>query len=480
MLKLNNFIGSEFTAPHGENYLESFDPSSGSVYALVPDSSDADIDAAVMAADTAFPAWSGLGREERARILYRIADGIERRLEEFAAAESRDQGKPVKLARTMDIPRAVANFRFFAGAILHQEERATDMDGKALNYTLRTPLGVAGLITPWNLPLYLLTWKIAPALATGNTVVCKPSEITSVTAHLLAGVMIEAGLPTGVCNFVFGRGPTAGQALVTHPRVPLISFTGGSATGEHLIRSSAPRFKKLSLELGGKNPNIIFSDADFDECVSTSIRSSFLNQGEICLCGSRIFVQHDIYEKFLGAFVSKAERLVVGDPTSEATDLGPLVSREHFEKVRSYVEVAKQEGGKIECGGNVPALEARFQKGYFLRPTVVTGLLPSSRVMQEEIFGPVVTVTPFRTETELVEYANGTRYGLSASIWTRDLSRAHRVARQVRAGTVWINTWLNRDLRVPFGGTKASGIGREGGDHSLDFYTEQKNVCLKI
>jgi aminomuconate-semialdehyde/2-hydroxymuconate-6-semialdehyde dehydrogenase len=380
----------------------------------------------------------------------------------------------------MDIPRAVANFRFFATAILHDASEAHFTNDAAINYTLHQPVGVAGLISPWNLPLYLLTWKIAPAIASGNCCVAKPSELTPLTAHRLAELVLESGLPPGVVNIVHGLGPKVGDALTAHPRVPIISFTGGTVTGAAVMRNAGPMFKKVSLELGGKNPNLVFADADLDEAVTTSIRSSFANQGEICLCGSRIFVERKVFDRFVDAFVAKTRLLRVGDPSDEETDLGALVSAAHLAKVESYVGLARQEG-ELLCGGTRPAgLPDRLRGGFYLEPAVVRTDRADCRVMQEEIFGPVVTVTPFDDEAQAIEWANGTRYGLSASLWTRDLDRAHRVAAALRAGTVWVNSWLLRDLRVPFGGVGDSGVGREGGRESLRFFTEAKNVCVKI
>jgi aminomuconate-semialdehyde/2-hydroxymuconate-6-semialdehyde dehydrogenase len=479
VLKLANFINGEYTEPDSQAYIDNYNPATGEVYSLVPDSDSKDVEKALWAAKKALPEWAGKTAGERAKILYRIADILEKRVDEFAAAESQDQGKPVSLAAAVDIPRAIYNFRFFAGAILHHEERSTNLNNQALNYTVRRPHGVVGLISPWNLPLYLLTWKIAPAIAVGNTVICKPSEFTSLTAFMLGEVLNEAGLPPGVCNIVLGTGPKVGEAIVSHPEIPAISFTGGTQTAKSIIVNSAPYFKKLSLELGGKNPNIIFADADLDECIPTTVRSSFQNQGEICLCGSRIFVQEEIYDKFIGQFIEQSKKLVTGDPAASETTTGPLVSRAHMNKVLYYINLAQKEGGNIVLGGERPEMTGEFKKGYFLQPTIITGLNPSCRVMQEEIFGPVVTVTPFTTEKEVIEYANSTQYGLSASIWTKDLNRAINVANAVEAGTVWVNTWMLRDLRVPFGGTGASGIGREGGEHSIDFYTERKNICIK-
>jgi aminomuconate-semialdehyde/2-hydroxymuconate-6-semialdehyde dehydrogenase len=411
-----------------------------------------------------------------------VADLIEANLDRLAKAESIDSGKPISLARTLDIPRAASNFRFFATAILHTHSDAhfTEMgSGGAINYTLRQARGVAGLISPWNLPLYLFTWKVAPALATGNTAVAKPSEVTPMTAFLLGELCNEAGLPRGVLNIVHGLGPKVGAAIVEHPRVPAISFTGGTRTGTEIARVAGPMFKKLSLELGGKNPNIIFADADMDAAVRTSVRSSFANQGQICLCGSRIFVQRGVHAEFLERFLEAVGRLRIGDPLDPATEQGAIASRQHFEKVSSCIERARAEGGVIVRGGKPPAdLPARVRGGYFMEPTVITGLDHMCRTNQEEIFGPVVTVIPFEDEADAVEMANSVEYGLSASVWTGSLERAHRVAAQLQSGTVWINCWLLRDLRVPFGGMKQSGVGREGGEEAIRFFTEPKNVCI--
>lgn len=475
MTRLSNFINNAFVPPRSGAYFDDINPATAEVIAQIPDSDRDDVDAAVAAAKRAFPAWSRTPVEQRSRILLKLADLIEQNLEELALCESRDSGKPVSLARRMDIPRAVANFRFFATAILHHASQAHVTDSVALNYTLRQPVGVAGLISPWNLPLYLLSWKIAPAIASGNTCVAKPSEWTPFTAQRLAELSLEAGLPAGVMNIVHGTGPKAGAAICEHPDVPLISFTGGTVTGAKVAAAAAPMFKKLSLELGGKNPNVIFADADLDDAIATSIRSSFWNQGEICLCGSRIFVERAIYDQFVERFVAATKELRIGDPMDPQTDVGALISEAHLEKVLRYLELAKDEGGTIVTGGNRVG-----RPGFFLEPAVITGLGCDCRVLQEEIFGPVVTITPFDGDEEAVRFANSTRYGLSATVWTRDLKRAHRVAAALHAGTIWINCWLLRDLRVPFGGMKDSGVGREGGFESLEFFTEAKNVCVKL
>lgn len=475
MRRLANFIGGAFVPPQSGQYFDDINPATTEAIAEVPDSDERDIDDAVRAARAAFPAWSRTTADERSRLLLRLADLIERNLEELARCESIDNGKTISLARRLDIPRAVANFRFFATAILHQSSEAHFTDGAAINYTQRQPLGVVGLISPWNLPLYLLSWKIAPAIAAGNTCVAKPSELTPMTAQRLAELSLEAGIPAGVINIVHGVGGKAGRALTCHDDVAAISFTGGTVTGAAVAANAAPRFKKLSLELGGKNPNLIFADADLDNAVATSIRSSFWNQGEICLCGSRIFVERNIYGRFIERFTEAAKTLRIGDPLHDASEVGALVSEAHMQKVLGYIDLARHEGGTIATGGR------RVDRpGYFVEPTIITGLDCNCRVLQEEIFGPVVTVTPFDDEADAIAFANSTRYGLSASVWTTNLARAHRVAAALDAGTVWINTWLLRDLRVPFGGMKESGVGREGGFASLEFFTEAKNVCVAL
>ena len=479
LFQINNFIDGKFVAPTGHNYIENIEPATAQVYSQVADSDSRDVELAVAAAEKAFPEWSRKPAAERSRILLRIADLIERDLEKLARAESIDTGKPLALARTLDIPRAASNFRFFATAILHTESEAHITDNVAFNYTLRQPRGIVGLISPWNLPLYLLSWKIAPAIAVGNTAIAKPSELTPMTAGALCEIVSEAGLPNGVLNIVHGTGPNVGAAITAHRKINTISFTGGTATGRKVAEACAPLFKKVSLELGGKNPNIVFADADIEAAVSGSVRSSFANQGQVCLCGSRVFVERSIYGDFLERFIEKTRQLKMGDPLEPATDQGAIVSKTQLDKVKFYVELAKNEGGKVSVGGSAPEpINERCRNGYFFQPTVITGLPVSCRTNREEIFGPVVTITPFDNEEEVVGFANDCDYGLASTVWTQNLNRAHRIAEKIHTGTVWVNCWLVRDLRVPFGGMKQSGVGREGGEEALRFFTEPKNVCI--
>lgn len=480
MERILNYIDGKLCQPKAGKYLENVNPAEGSVYGTLPDSDAEDVDQAVQAAQAAFPLWSAMPLSKRAAILLAIADMIDRDLDKLALAESIDQGKPLKLAKAVDIPRASANMRFYATASMHTSSESHLMEGEAINYTTRTPIGVAGCISPWNLPLYLFTWKIAPALAAGCTVVAKPSELTPMTAYLFSKLCMEAGLPSGVLNIVHGLGGKVGQAIVEHLEIRAISFTGGTVTGKTIAATAAPMFKKLSLELGGKNPNLIFADCDFEQALSTSINSSFSNQGEICLCGSRILVERSLYQKFVDEFVKRTKELIVGDPLDEKTRLGALVSEGHMSKVLSYIDLAKKEGGQILCGGKRIILPGRCVNGYFVEPTVIVGLNQNCRTNQEEIFGPVVTIMPFDTEEEVIGYANSNAYGLSATIWTENLKRAHRVAHQIKSGIIWVNCWLLRDLRTPFGGMKQSGVGREGGWEALRFFTEAKNVCVKL
>lgn len=478
-IKLLNYIGGELKEPSNRRFTDNINPATGEAYSEIPDSDENDVALAVEAARSAFPLWSGLSAIERGRYLLKIADLIKANHDKLALAECNDNGKPLWLASKVDITRAYENFEFFGAAIMHFASESHTMPD-AINYTLRKPVGIAGCISPWNLPLYLFTWKIAPALAAGNCVVAKPSEVTPMTAFILSELCIAAGLPSGVLNIIHGTGPKAGAAIVAHPDITAISFTGSTRAGKEIAATAAPMFKKLSLELGGKNPNIIFADCDFDHAVKTSISSSFANQGQICLCGSRLFIEIPIYEKFKEAFLEKVKELKVGDPLEKETKMGALVSSQHFEKVKSYIRLAEEEGGRLLFGGKEVKPEGRCAGGLFLEPTVFEGLAYDCRTNMEEIFGPVITLTPFDTEEEVLKMANATEYGLSATIWTQNLTRAHRVADQLKSGIIWINCWLVRDLRTPFGGMKSSGVGREGGWEALRFFTEPKNVCIKI
>ncbi|MBO9663071.1 aldehyde dehydrogenase [Dokdonella sp.] len=478
---LANLIDGRAQAPRSGRYLDVFEPAVGAVFARCPDSDAADVDAAVDAARNAAAAWGATSPEQRARCLNRLADLVERELDVLAELESRNSGKPVQLARHLDIPRAVANLRFFAAAITQWAGESHATDERTLNYTLRQPLGVVACISPWNLPLYLFTWKIAPALAAGNAVVAKPSEVTPCTAARLGELAVEAGFPPGVLNIVHGHGAGVGQALVEHAQVKAISFTGSTRTGAAIAAAAAPKFKKLSLELGGKNPAIVFADAELSDAdLDTIVRSGFANQGEICLCGSRLLVQRSIYETFKRRYLERVRSLRVGDPRDSGSDLGALVSKAHYDKVVGCIERARAEGGTILCGGTPVRVEGRCADGWFVAPTVIEGLANDTATNQEEIFGPVVSLIPFDGEDDAIALANGTDYGLAASLWTSNLDRAHRVAARLEFGIVWINCWLLRDLRTPFGGVKNSGVGREGGFEALRFFTDAKNVCLRL
>lgn len=480
MEKIANYINGELKEPIGQQFLGNCNPATGESYNLVPDSDHEDVELAVAAAERAFPEWSDLPAKDRCAVLLRIAERIDRCSDQLALAECVDSGKPLQLAKTVDIPRASANLHFFATAAPHFSTSAHITGTEAVNYTLRSPIGVAGCISPWNLPLYLFTWKIAPALAAGCTVVSKPSELAPVTAFLFSKLCIEAGLPRGVLNIVHGSGSRAGQAIVEHEKVTAISFTGGTATGKRIASTASPRFKRLSLEMGGKNPNIICKDCDLTLALDTSIQSSFSNQGEICLSGSRILVEREIYDSFLSGFLQRTRALMVGDPIQPETNVGALISEAHLHKVLSHIDLAIKEGGRIETGGRRIIVPGRCEHGFFLEPTVVTGLTSECRTNQEEIFGPIVTIAPFDNEEEAIRSANATPYGLSATIWTENLKKAHRLASRINSGIVWVNCWLFRDLRTPFGGMKQSGVGREGGWEAMRFFTEEKNICIKL
>lgn len=478
--RITNYIGGQLQAPINGAYIDNINPATGQAYSQTPDSDHLDVDAAVAAAQAAFPAWSTTPAEQRFKILNTIAELIDQNLDALALAETNDNGKPLWLSKKVDIPRASSNFRFFATGIMHFATESHHMEDKAINYTLRQPVGIVGCISPWNLPLYLFTWKIAPALAAGNCVIAKPSEVTPMTAYLLSIICQQAGLPAGVLNILHGGGPKCGSAIVSHPHIKAISFTGSTRAGADIAAKAAPMFKKISLELGGKNPNIIFADCDWKKMMATTVQSSFSNQGQICLCGSRILVEASIYEQFKAEFVERVKKLTVGDPLADDSKQGAVVSQMHYNKVMSCIELAKQEGGTILLGGHSIQPQGRCSNGYFIAPTIIEGLGAHCRTNMEEIFGPVVTLQPFSTEEEALQLANTSDYGLSATIWTQDVSRANRMAAKVNSGIIWVNCWLLRDLRTPFGGFKNSGVGREGGWDALRFFTEPKNVCIEL
>ncbi len=477
-MNIENYINGEMCACHSGAVLDNYNPASGKVYGTIPNSDEKDVAVAYAAAAAAFPLWSNTPTEERFQVLNAIAEGIDNLRDALALAESNDQGKPLWLAKN-EMIRAAQNFRFFATAAMQFSSESHAMENRAINYTLRTPIGVVGCISPWNLPLYLFTWKIAPALAAGNCVVAKPSEFTPVTAAMLGEICTAAGLPKGVLNIVHGLGASVGQAIVEHPQIKAISFTGGTATGKHIASVAGPMFKKVSLELGGKNPNIIFADADLDKAIKTTVNSSFMNQGEICLCGSRVFVERSVYDQVKNALVQAVSEMKVGDPLDPNTRVGAIVSKPHYEKVLGYIALAKEEGASILCGGTALYPEG-LEGGYYIAPTILEGLSASARCNMEEIFGPVISIMPFDTEEEVLAMANATDYGLAATVWTEHLTRAHRVAGQLQMGIVWVNCWLLRDLRTPFGGVKSSGVGREGGWEAMRFFTEPKNVCIAL
>ncbi len=475
----NHIDGRQVPARSGAT-LDNWEPATGAVSGTLPDSDAEDVASAVQAAQRAFPAWASTPAPERSRTLHRLAEALRARLPELAHAESVDTGKPLSLAAALDIPRAVANFDFFADAASQFGSEAHPMEGRALNYTLHSPLGVVGCISPWNLPLYLLSWKVAPALAAGNCVVAKPSEVTPVTADWLGRLAAEAGLPPGVLNLVHGLGPKVGAALTAHPEVKAISFTGSTRTGAQIARTAGPTFKKLSLEMGGKNATLVFADCDFEAALSTTLRSAFTNQGQICLCGSRILVEQPLYARFREALVERTRALRVGDPLEPDTQQGAVVSRQHLDKVLGCLDVARAEGGRVLCGAQRARVAGRCAEGFFVEPTLLEGLGPEARTNQEEIFGPVATLQPFSSDEEALALANATAYGLAASVWTSNLTRAHTVAARLQSGIVWVNCWMLRDLRTPFGGMKDSGLGREGGVESLRFFTEPQNVCIQL
>ncbi len=478
--ELENFIGGHFIGPLSGKFISNINPATAATVGQIPNSDEKDVEVAVKSAQKAFPEWSTTSLEKRFLILNRIAELIDENNEQLALAETNDNGKPLWLSKKTDIYRAAANFRFFATGIMHFATESHNMEDQAVNYTLRQPIGVVGCISPWNLPLYLFTWKIAPALAAGNCVIAKPSEVTPVTAFLLGKICKEAGLPDGVLNIIHGTGPSCGEAIVKHPKVKAISFTGSTKAGERIASIAAPMFKKLSLELGGKNPTIIFADCDWEKMMTTTIQSSFSNQGQICLCGSRILIESSVYEKFKKEFTQRTKELTVGDPLLETSNQGAIVSKVHFDKILNCIKTAREEGGNILCGGHSLSPEGRCSNGYFIAPTIIEGLGPDCKTNTEEIFGPVVTLQPFNNLEEALHLANANQYGLACTVWTQDITTANKVASKIETGIVWINCWLLRDLRTPFGGLKNSGVGREGGWEALRFFTEAKNVCIQF
>jgi aminomuconate-semialdehyde/2-hydroxymuconate-6-semialdehyde dehydrogenase len=480
MIRILNYIDGQLSESSSKTWIDNVNPATAEIYSEITSGNEEDVNKAVEAAQKAFPIWSTLKMEDRSNYLLKLASLMERDLEDLALAESIDSGKPLHVARTIDIPRAIANIRFFATAILHSSSEAHASDDLAINYTLRQPFGVAACISPWNLPLYLFTWKIAPALASGNTVVAKPSEITPMTAFLFSKLCIEANFPAGVLNVLHGYGPQVGAGLVAHKDISAVSFTGGTQTGAAIARIAAPQFKKLSLELGGKNATLIFADCDFEHTVKEAVRAAFSNQGQICLCGSRILIERSLYPRFRDAFVARVKQLRIGNPMDAQTDMGAVVSEQHMLKVLSYIQLAKEEGGTILSGGERVLLSEENAPGFFIAPTVIEGLDSTARCNQEEIFGPVVTLMPFDGDQEAIDFANSTAYGLAFSVWTSNVTRAHSLAAKLKTGIVWVNCWMLRDLRTPFGGVKQSGVGREGGWEALRFFTEAKNVCVKI
>lgn len=484
MQKIENYINGELLAPNSGEYLDNFEPATGSVYSKIPQSNADDLELAVAAAEAAKKDWANMPSEQRSNLLLKLADAIDAASDDLAKAEAIDNGKPISFAKAVDSYRSAANIRFFANAATQFASECHSMGNVGVNYTLRDPIGIVGCISPWNLPLYLFTWKIAPALATGNCVIAKPSEITPMTAYLFSKLCIQVGMPKGVINILHGTGPSIGSPMVAHKKIKAISFTGGSATGKIIATIAAPLLKKTSLELGGKNPTLVFADAcsteaDFENTVSEVARSAFSNQGQICLCGSRIYIERSVYEKFKSALVEKVKKLRIGDPLNGDTQHGALVSKAHMEKVLSYINLAKEEGGTILCGGEQMTLAGRCENGYFVAPTIIEGLTLNCRTNQEEIFGPVCTLQPFDSDEEAVQLANGTEYGLATSVWSNNQKRCHYLSQNLEFGIVWINTWLMRDLRTPFGGVKSSGMGREGGLEAMRFFTEPKNICIK-
>ena len=479
MIEIKNYINGELLVQKNLKTINVYNPSIGDIYATCPDSDSKTLDIAIKSSKKIFPKWSNLSYKKRAQYLFRIADLLEEKNDEFSNYESMDNGKPLTLSKKIDIPRAIENLRFFGSIISNNKSDAYHMEGVGINYTLKQPIGIVGTISPWNLPLYLLTWKIAPALAAGNCVIAKPSEITPMTAYLFSKLCIEAKLPKGVLNILHGRGSEIGSNIVDHDDIEAISFTGGTVTGQQISTQCSKKFKKLNLEMGGKNPVLIFDDCDYSKMMKSIMKSSFLNQGQICLAGSRIYVQKKIYKKFKKDFINEVKKIKIGNPFNKNSNQGAIVSKQHLDKICSYIDIAKKEKCKILIGGNKIKLNDECKNGWFFEPTIIENFNNTSRINQEEIFGPVVTLNSFDSDKEALELANENKYGLASIIWTKNLSRAHQFASDIKSGIVWINCWLERDLRTPFGGTKKSGYGREGGIHAINFFTEEKNVCIK-
>jgi len=475
---ISNYIDGKLTKPKESKYIDVFNPSTGKVYAKCPDSSSLDLKLAVKSANKAFYEWKNKTNEERSKILFNVASELEKNQNEFAIAETIDNGKPLNDSKNIDIPRAINNLRFYASIVINQSSESHSLPNNVINYTLRDPLGVVSCISPWNYPLHILTWKIAPALAIGNCVIAKPSEVTPMTAYLFSKICIKAGLPKGVLNILHGPGHNIGDKIVKHPDIKAVSFTGGTKTGKIISSAASSLLKKVSLELGGKNPVIVFDDCNYKEMLKTTIKSSFGNQGQICLCGERIFIQEKLYEKFKKDFIKETKQLKIGDPLNSKTNQGAIVSREHYNKILSYFKNVKNSGANFLIGGDSKKIKGSCSKGWFIEPSIIENLDRKSSCYREEAFGPVVSLHKFKTREEVIKLANETSYGLSASIWTSNLKTAHQVAQMIDFGIVWVNAWNLRDLRTPFGGMKDSGIGREGGNESMKFFSEPKNVCI--
>ena len=478
MVEIHNYINGQLSEPSDKEYLDVYNPSNGSIFAKCPNSTKEDLDLAVAASNSSFSSWASLKQRERSDYLLKIAELINRDLEKFAKGETIDNGKPYSLSKSLDIPRSIKNLVFFANLASEIEEESYHQEN-IISQIRRQPLGVVGTISPWNLPLYLFTWKIAPALVSGNCVIAKPSELTPYTSFLFSKACIEAKLPPGVLNILHGEGLTIGREIVRNSSIKAISFTGGTKTGKEIAIEASQSLKKVNMEMGGKNPVLIFNDCHYENMIESLIKSSFLNQGQICLAGSRIYVQEGIYEKFKADFINKINDLIIGNPFDPQTDQGAIVSKQHLEKISKYVDYAIKEGGEIISGGEIPKLDEEYSSGWYYKPTVIEGLPQNSRLNQDEIFGPVVTLSKFNDDDEVIKMANNTTYGLAAIIWTEDINRAHKLAELVESGLVWVNCWLERDLRTPFGGIKNSGFGKEGGKYALDFFTEPKNICTK-